>query len=63
MSQGMVYLISMFATAIAVAAVYSAAQDAHLGTGALVRKALGRFGKLLGVLAILGLLVGVLSRI
>lgn len=63
MTQGWIYVFSLVVTAVAVAAVYSAAQDAHLGTGALLRKALGRLGKLLGVLAVLAVIVWILSHI
>lgn len=63
MTQGWVYLFSLLITAVAVAAVYSAAQDAHLGTGALLRKVVGRLGKLLGVLAGLAVIVWIMSQI
>jgi hypothetical protein len=53
----------MILTAVIVAVVYSLAQDANLAGPLLARKIAGRFGKLAGVLAVLGVLVFILSKI
>ncbi len=63
MSLGWIYLLSMVGTAIVVAVIYSAAQDANLATPSVARKAMGRLGRLLGVLVGLAALVFILSRI
>ena len=63
MTLGMIYLLSMLATAVIVAVVYSAAQEAHLGFGGVARQSLRRLGKLLGVLAGLAVMVYILSKI
>jgi len=62
MTQGMAYILSLMLTSVVVAAVYSAAMDANLGTAALIRKTSKRLGKLVGVLAGLAIVVWVLGR-
>jgi hypothetical protein len=62
-SLGTAYLVSLFVLTAVVVAVYSASQEAHLTTATVVRRALRRAGKLLGVLAILAIAVYILSKI
>jgi hypothetical protein len=62
-SLGAIYLLSMLATAVIVAVVYSAAQEAHLPFAGVARQSLRRLAKLLGVLAGLAVMVYILSKI
>lgn len=63
MTFGWIYLTSMLATAVIVAVVYSAAQEANLPPMAVALQSLRRLAKLLGVLIGLGILVFILSKI
>jgi hypothetical protein len=60
---GWVFLGSMFLLTGIVVAVYSAAQEAFAPLPVVVRQALRRTGKLLGVLAVLAVAVFFLSKI
>ncbi|MGI8907610.1 MAG: hypothetical protein ACR2IE_14095 [Candidatus Sumerlaeaceae bacterium] len=63
MTLGWIYLTSMIGTAIVVAVVYSAAQEAHLPPLGVLRQSLRRFAKLTGVLVVLAVLVYILGKI
>jgi hypothetical protein len=63
MTLGWIYLLSMLATAIIVAVIYSAAQEANLPPAGVARQSLRRLAKLLGVLVGLGVMVYILSKI
>jgi hypothetical protein len=63
MNLGTIYLLSMLATAVIVAVVYSAAQEAHLPFAGVARQTFRRLGKLLGVLVGLAVMVYILSKI
>lgn len=58
---GMAYFVSVFVLTAVVASVYSAAQESHLSERELLRHALRRAGKLLGVLGVLAVAVYLLS--
>ena len=60
---GIAYLSSLFVLAAVVVSVYSAAQEPFAPLSTIVRRALRRAGKLLGVLAILAVAVFILSHI
>lgn len=60
---GILYLSSIFVLTAVVVSVYSAAQEPFAPLGYVVRRALKRAAKLLGVLAILAVAVFILSHI
>lgn len=59
---GLAYFFSIFVLTAVVAGVYSAAQDAFLPPRQILRRALKRAGKLLGVLLVLAIAVHFLSK-
>jgi len=63
LGNGLLFLGSLLATAVVVAVTYSAAQDAHLPTTALIHQILRRLVKLAVVLVVLALVVHFLSVI
>jgi mannose/fructose/N-acetylgalactosamine-specific phosphotransferase system component IID len=63
LANGLVFLGSLIATAVVVAVAYSAAQDAHLPTKALIHQIMRRLVKLAVVLIVLALVVHFLSLI